>query len=168
MLFAFVTVTSANPSPPPPQSPPPPLTPGGAWLAEMDLVLTFRNVTAEAFNGNGTGDFDYRANLTEIFITFFVLQPSATWSEPIDGQREATVTLGNVTTLESTGIPEIELEASVRVVASAGAEEAVVANFNKVNNIVYPHEMLRPGVTLESIGPPTIALRQLVARGPKA
>ena len=62
----------------------------------MDLVLTFRNVTAEAFNGNGTGDFDYRANLTESFVSFFKLEPSATWSEPIDGQREATVTLGNV------------------------------------------------------------------------
>ena len=52
---------STPPPPQPPSPPPPPLTPGGAWLTEVDVVLTLRNLTAEAFEGIGNGEVDYRA-----------------------------------------------------------------------------------------------------------
>ena len=34
---------------------------GGAWLTEVDVVLTLRNLTAEALEGIGNGEVDYRA-----------------------------------------------------------------------------------------------------------
>ena len=90
----------------PPSTPPfPPLTPGGALLTEVDVVLTVRNITAKAFNGDGTG-VDYRTLLTErYFVPLLGLQPNATWSNPIDGQREASVTFGPAKDLPSTVEP---------------------------------------------------------------
>ena len=143
----------------------------------MDAVLTLRNLTAEAFEGNRNGEVDYRAELTKTYIVPSLgLQPGSTWSQPVDGQREASVTFGNVTTLSSdpsdekasTGIPEIAIEASIRVVGSAGAAEAVVASVAKVmKRTEFPFE-LWPGITLlESIDrPPTIAVRPLIAPSP--
>ena len=156
----------------PPSTPPlPPLTPGGALLTEVDVVLTVRNITAKAFdNGDGTG-VDYRTLLTErYFVPLLGLQPNATWSDPIDGQREASVTFGPAKDLPKRGrpydLPKTALEASIRVVGSAGAGDAVVASVERViNNTKYPANLL-PAVTLVSIDPPTISVRPLAAPSP--
>ena len=159
----------------PPSTPPfPPLTPGGALLTEVDVVLTVRNITAKAFNGDGTG-VDYRTLLTErYFVPLLGLQPNATWSNPIDGQREANVTFGPAKDLPSTGTPKTVLEASIRVVGSASAGDAVVASVERIinktveramDNTKYPAN-LWPAVTLVSIDPPTISVRPLAAPSP--
>ena len=49
---------------------------------------------------SGNEEVDYRAELTKIYIVPLLrLQPGSTWSQPVDGQREASVTFGKVTTL---------------------------------------------------------------------
>ena len=140
-------------------------------LTEVDVVLTVRNITAKAFdNGDGTG-VDYRTLLTErYFVPLLGLQPNATWSDPIDGQREASVTFGPAKDLPKRGrpydLPKTALEASIRVVGSAGAGDAVVASVERViNNTKYPANLL-PAVTLVSIDPPTISVRPLAAPSP--
>ena len=118
----------------------------------------------------------YRAELTKIYIVPLLrLQPGSTWSQPVDGQREASVTFGKVTTLSSvpinelasTGIPEIAigLRSSGRECPCGGGRRRLRRESHHKDQI--PFFELWPGITLESIDrPSTIAVRPLVAPSP--